>query len=115
MIKLNFSHPNSILEAEGYVNHQLHVDLSDAELLNKLKIYLAPIVGDGKELVTIVLPGLSLLAVFVVVAIHGLIGNFPFIVSMVRKEDGFEPLPPVNLQEYRNSCIRKSREGLTVL
>jgi len=113
MIKLNFSHPNSKLE--GFTNHQLHVDLSDVELLNKLIDYISPLVGDGSEPITIVPPGLAPLSVLVVVAIHGLTGYFPLVVAMKKSDDGFFPLPAVNLQEYRNSCVRISREGLKVL
>ena len=115
-IKLNFSHPNPILTDMGFVNHQLHVDLlADSELLDKLKAYLLPLVGDGSEDVTIVPPGLAPLSVLVVVAIHGLIGYFPRTVSMVKGEDGFTLLEPVDLQEYRNSCCRLARENLQVL
>jgi|GEM_PF-4368237 len=115
MIKLNFSHPNPVLTADGFVNHQLHVDLADAELCQKLIAYLASIVGDGSEDVVIVPPGLAPLSVLVVVAIHGLTGYFPSVVAMTKGEDGFSPLPAVNLQEFRNSCVRTSREGLKVL
>ena len=47
-------------------------------------------------------------------AIHGLTGYFPQVVSMVKGEDGFTPLPPTDLQEYRNSCCRLARENLQV-
>lgn len=115
MIKLNFSHPNPILEAEGFTNHQLHVDLADTQLLNKLKAYLLPLVGDGSEDVVIVPPGLAPLSVLVVVATHGLTGYFPQVVAMIKGEDGFTPLPPTDLQEFRNSCCRLARENLQVL
>lgn len=115
MIKLNFSHPNLILKAQGFKDYQLHVDLADTQLLNKLKAYLLPLVGDGGEDVTIVPPGLAPLSVLVVVAIHGLTGYFPKTVSMVKGEEGFTPLEPVDLQEYRNSCCRLARENLKVL
>jgi len=115
MIKINFSHPNAVLEAEGYVNHQFHVRLEDPDLLANLIVYLSPIVGDGSEDVTIVSPGLAPLSVLVVTVIHGLTGRFPLVVAMKKGDDGFFPLPAVNLQEYRNSCVRLSREGLTVL
>jgi hypothetical protein len=115
MIKLNFSHPNPILNEQGFVNHQLHVDLADPELLNKLRDYLFPLVGDGSEELVIVPPGLAPLSVLVIVACHGLTGYFPQVISMVKGENGFIPLPPTNLQEYRNSCVRISREGLKVL
>jgi hypothetical protein len=115
MIKLNFSHPNPILKEEGFQDHQLHVDLADPELLDKLKNYLFPIVGDGSEEVVIVPPGLAPLSVLVVVSIHGMTGYFPQVVSMTKGENGFTPLPPTNLQEYRNSCVRIGREGLKVL
>lgn len=115
MIKLNFSHPNSILDAQGFVNHQLHIDLADPELLTKLKDYLFPLVGDGTEEVVIVPPGLAPLSVLVVVAIHGMTGYFPQVIAMTKGENGFIPLPPTNLQEYRNSCVRLARKGLQVL
>lgn len=115
MPKINFSHPNPILKAEGFVDHQLHVDLADSELLDKLKNYLHPIVGDGSEETIIVPPGLAPLSILVVTAIHGLTGHFPKVINMVKREAGFEPLPPVDLQEYRNSCVRISREGLRIL
>jgi hypothetical protein len=115
MIKLNFSHPNSVLTAQGFFNHQLHVDLADPELLTKLRDYLLPLVGDGSEDVVIVPPGLAPLSILVIVAIHGLTGYFPQVISMIKGEDGFIPLPPTDLQEYRNSCVRISRENLKVL
>jgi len=116
MPKINFSHPNPELDALGFEDHQLHVRLEDPELSDKLIAYLSPLVGNGTELVTIVSPGLAHLAVLVLTTIHGLTGSFPLVVSMVRGEDGgFSPLPAVNLQKYRNSCARKSREGLKVL
>jgi hypothetical protein len=115
MPKINFSHPNDALTEQGFTHHQLHVDLTDPELLNKLKDYLLPLVGDGREEVTIVPPGLAPLSVLVVVAIHGMTGYFPNVVGMVRGENGFEPLPPIKLQEYRNSCVRVCREGLDIL
>jgi hypothetical protein len=115
MIKLNFSHPNPVLTEQGFVNHQLHVDLADPELLNKLRDYLLPLVGDGSEPVTIVAPGLAPLAVLVIVTIHGLTGYFPQVVSMVKGENGFIPLPPLDLQEYRNSCVRPIRDNLKIL
>jgi len=113
MIKLNFSHPNSKLE--GFTNHQLHVDLADIQLEEKIIAYLLPLVGDGSEPVTIVSPGLAHLGLLVLTAIHGLTGHFPLVIAMKKGDDGFFPLPAVNLQEYRNSCVRISREGLTVL
>ena len=115
MIRLNFSHPNPLLTEQGFVNHQLHVDLADIQLLDKLKTYLLPLVRDGSEDVVIVPPGLAPLSVLVVVAIHGLTGYFPKTVSMVKGEDGFTPLPPTDLQEFRNSCCRLARENLQVL
>ena len=115
MIKLNFSHPNPVLKAQGFKDYQLHVDLADTQLLHKLKAYLLPVVGDGSEDVVIVPPGLAPLSVLVVVAIHGLTGYFPKTVSMVKGEDGFTPLPPTDLQEFRNSCCRLARENLQVL
>lgn len=115
MLKLNFSHPNPILTRMGFTDHQLHVDLTDPTLLEKLRNYLFPIVGDGSEEVTIVPPGLAPLSVLVVVTIHGLTGYFPKVISMVKKEGGFEPLLPTDLQEYRNSCVRMSRENLKIL
>lgn len=115
MPKLNFSHANPILTEQDYSHHQLHVDLADPELLNKIKDYLFPLVGDGSEEVIIVPPGLAPLSVLVVTAIHGLTGHFPKVVSMIKKESGFEPLPSVDLQVYRNSCVRVHREGLKVL
>lgn len=114
-IKLNFSHPNPILKAEGFRDYQLHVDLADPLLLDKLKDFLFPLVGDGSEDVVIVPPGLAPLSVLVIVAIHGFTGYFPKVVSMIKKENRFEPLPSVDLQEYRNSCVRVSRENLQVL
>lgn len=115
MPKLNFSHANPLLTEQGFEHHQLHVDLADPLLLNKIKDYLYPIVGDGSEETVIVPPGLAPLSVLVVTAIHGLTGYFPKVISMVKKESGFEPLPAVDLQEYRNSCVRVSREGLRIL
>lgn len=115
MIKLNFSHSNSVLTAQGFTNHHLHVDLSDPELLTKLRDYLFPLVGDGGEDVVIVPPGLAPLSVLVIVAIHGLTGYFPKVVAMTKGEDGFTPLPPTDLQEFRNSCCRLARENLQVL
>ena len=115
MIKLNFSHANSVLKAQGFIDHQLHVDLSDPYLLTKLRDYLLPLVGDGSEEIVIVPPGLQRLSVLVVVTIHGLVGHFPKIVNMVKTEEGFESLPTLDLQEYRNSCVRINREGMKVL
>ena len=115
MVKLNFSHPNPVLKAQGFKDYRLHVDLSDPQLLNKLKAYLLPIVGDGSEDVVIVPPGLAPLSVLVVVGIHGLTGYFPKTVSMIKGEDGFIPLEPVDLQEYRNSCCRLALENLELL
>lgn len=114
-IKLNFSHPNPSLKAEGFRDHQLHVDLADSELLTKLRDYLLPLVGDGSEDIVIVSPGLAPLSVLVVVSIHGMTGYFPKVISMIKGEEGFTPLPPMDLQEYRNSCVRISRENLKVL
>ena len=115
VIKLNFSHPNAVLKAQGFKDYQLHVDLADRQLLNKLKVYLLPIVGNGTEDVVIVPPGLAPLSILVITAIHGLTGYFPQVISMVKGGDGFTPLEPVNLQEYRNSCCRLARENLQVL
>lgn len=115
MIKINFSHPNPILTEQGFFNYQLHVDLADPLLPTKLLEMLYPLVGDGSETVVIVPPGLAPLSVLVIVAIHGLTGYFPQTISMIKGEDGFVPLPPVDLQEYRNQCVRMSREHLKVL
>jgi hypothetical protein len=116
MPKLNFSHPNLTLTKMGFDDHQLHVDLADADLMEKIRNYLLPLVGNGSEPVTIVPPGLAPLVTLVIVAIHGLTGSFPFVVFIKRDELGtFNPLPATDLQGYRNSCVRISRKGLQTL
>ena len=119
MIKLNLSgHQNKSLADQGFVMPAiLHVDLSDPQLFDKLVDFLRSDCGvESDSVVTVALPGLAPLAVFVVTAIHGLTGHFPTIVPLVCSEEGgFSPVNPVPLQVLRNDVARASRTGLKAL
>ena len=116
-VKLNLSgHKNSDLEALGYSDLALHVNLEDADLSQKVAAVLAPLIGSD-AVVYIALPGLSPLTAIVLATVHGLTGGFPFVQSLVRTPEGkFVPGPVLDLQSHRNDVTRQNfRQDVTVL
>lgn len=118
IVKINLSgHDNQALTDLGfkYVG-ALHVDLTDADLCQKVAKFLAPLVGSG-DTVTVALPGLAPLAAIVLTTIHGLSGQFASIQPLVRQQDGtFVPGPVTDLQAFRNTVARGNhRQDVVVL
>ena len=117
IVKLNLSgHDNQQLADMGFTCHKLHVDLADPELCHKVAQFLANMIGSS-DTVQIALPGLGALAVIVSVAIHGLCGQHPTIIPMLRQQDGtFAPGTGIDLQGFRNDIVRANlRDGVVVL
>lgn len=116
--KLNLSgHDNSILDEQGFETHKLHVDLSDPALVEKLQRFLLEDVGiTSEDQVIMAAPGLAPLALLVTTIIHGITGQLPTIIPMIRNEEGqFVPGEGLELQNIRNDSVRVKRKGLTVL
>jgi hypothetical protein len=118
-LKLNLSgHDNPHLNAEGFVfPGALHVNLADPELKTKLITFVVGLGVSSGDSVEVVLPGLAPLASRILVILHGLTGQFPFEVDLLRQEDGsFAPLPADDLQAFRNDVARaQHRQGAIVL
>jgi hypothetical protein len=117
LVKLNISgHENKFLAEQGFVFvGPLHVDLADPLLGEKVVSFLSEYVT-SEDLVEVCLPGLAALSYYVVVALHGLTGQFPRLVAMVRTPDGeFIPAPPVDMQELRNATARANRRNVVKL
>lgn len=117
IVKINLSgHKNEILESKGYIfPGVLNVDLRDPELPQKVCDFLSPLVNSG-DTIHVVLPGLSPLASLVLVALHGLTGHFPLVVSLIKSESGdFVPNEGFDLQVYRNNVARNARKNIVQL
>jgi hypothetical protein len=115
-VYLNLSgHDNKYLSL-NYIDLPLHVNLEDVNLHSKLTNLLTQYVSTD-SIVTIVLPGLSPLTTLIIAIIHGLTGQFPNIVPMIRQPDGsFKPADnPISLQDLRNNISRTSRQNILVL
>lgn len=116
LIKLNLSgHQNAALAEMGFdFPGNLHVDLSDPKLAEKLTAFLTPLMGSG-DTVHLAAPGLAPLAVLTITIIHGLTGHFPVLVPLVRGKEGFVPAEPIRLEDIRNDVARVTREDTIVL
>lgn len=117
LVKLNLSgHANAHLEAAGFVfPGPLHVDVTDAALPAKVAAFLQQYISSGDQ-VTVALPGMTYLAAIAMTAIHGLSGQFPNVVALVRQDDGsFAPAQPLDLQAFRNDVARPARQDAIIL
>ena len=120
-IKLNLSgHFNSGLESLGFTfPGTIQVDLAQdqIELVKKLTSLLKEFGVTTDSVVTIALPGLSGLAILVVLSCHGLTGNFPKIQPLVRQENGsFEPsVTEWDSENLRNNISRTMRDSVIML
>ncbi len=56
-------------------------------LLPQIEIYIQKIILTGDSAPFIILPGVSVAAALIVVAIHRLLGRFPFIVELTKKAE----------------------------
>jgi hypothetical protein len=115
--KLNLSgHDNSALSEMGFETFKLHVDLSDPELVTKVRQFIIEQVGlTSEDVVHMAAPGLAPLSLIISSVIHGITGQFAVIIPMVRGEEGFVPGEPIDLQDVRNNSVRPDRKGMTVL
>ncbi|MEM9543941.1 MAG: CRISPR-associated protein Csx15 [Cyanobacteria bacterium P01_E01_bin.42] len=104
ILKLNLSgHDNPTLAAMGFVTPKTpHVNFDDPELPQKFLHYLRSLDIDSDTTVHLAVPGSSVIAVLTIAAIHGLTGHWPVVFPLVRREDGFYPAAPLNLQQYRD-------------
>jgi small ligand-binding sensory domain FIST len=120
-IKLNLSgHFNSGLESLGFTfPGTIQVDLAQdqIELVRKLTTLLKEFGVTTDSVVTIALPGLSGLAMLVVLSCHGLTGQFPLIQPLVKQADNsFAPTVEVwNSENLRNNISRTMRDNVIVL
>jgi hypothetical protein len=118
MIKINFGHPNDKLKDIGFIDMPIHADLTQSlDVLSKkisdLIVANFPDIVKGGN-VSVTLPGASLLVAACLTAIHGLTGNFPVVVPVLRNADGtFNPVDGVDLQKVRTD-IRSTRAGVNI-
>lgn len=119
-IKLNLSgHQNDDLAEKGFVfpgTIQINPEKGfDENLISVTNFLKAQGVSSGST-VTVAVPGMSTLTVMVLVALHGLTGQFPFVAPLVRNENGkFVSVEEVDLQLLRNNVSRLTREDVVNL
>ena len=121
-IKLNLSgHQNDSLNALGFQfpgTIQVNPTTPIAETAKKLADFLVNLgIGSGDS-VHIAVPGMSSLAVISITVIHGLTGQFPILVSLVRQADGSfiaTEDSSIDLQTFRNEVCRSNRQNLISL
>lgn len=121
-IKLNLSgHFNQSLADLGFnFPGSIQVDPTAPikDTASKMRDFLVGLgIGSGDH-VTVAVPGMSSLAVITVTAIHGLTGQFPTLVALVRQSDGSFVATDnsiLDLQNYRNDSVRINRENVISL
>lgn len=120
-MKINLSgHENQALKEQGFVfPGTIQVDLAQdsLQLITKLVELLKGLGVKTDSVVTLALPGLSGLAMAVVIACHGLTGNFPYIQPLVRQTDGtFQPSVEVwDSEKLRNNVTRTMRDNIIIM
>lgn len=119
-LKLNFSgHFNADLDSKGFVfpgTIQINPEKSFQENLESVTNFLKSQGVKSDSIVTVALPGMSVLATIVTVALHGLTGTFPQIAPLIRSESGeFVNKEVVDLQTMRNHVCRNMREEVISL
>jgi hypothetical protein len=120
MLKINLSgHFNQNLSDKGFSfpgTIQINPEKSFKDNLESITKFLQGlgIVSDSN--VIIALPGMSILATMVTVALHGLTGQFPEIAPLFRNENGeFVCVETIDLQTMRNHVCRNMREKIISL
>ena len=119
-MKLNLSgHFNQSLEDLGFTfpgTIQMDVTKSYEDNLVSITKFLTNLGVASNTVVTIALPGMSMLASMVIVSLHGLTGQFPNIVTLIRNNEGqFVFGEEVDLQSLRNQICRSNRENVVNL
>lgn len=120
-IKLNLSgHENSALEELGFTfPGVIQVNLTEdnyQETFMKVTTFLKENGVKSDSVVTVALAGFSPLATMQLVALHGLTGNFPRIINLIRQEDGqFLPSEESDLSSLRNDVARNMRDDIVNL
>jgi hypothetical protein len=100
----------------GYETHKLHVDLADPNLSDKVRDFIIDLGVNSEDVVHIAPPGLAPLALIVSSVIHGITGQFPYVIMLKRTDEGFIPINPLlDLQEVRNNSVRPNRSDMKVL
>lgn len=118
--KLNLSgHFNKSLDEQGFEFHgtvQIDPEKPFGENLEAVTKYLQSLGVESNTVVTVAVPGMSVLATMVLVALHGLTGNFPIIATLVREANGeFVCKEQADLQTLRNNVSRNLREKVVTL
>lgn len=119
-MKLNLSgHKNNSLEELGFEfpgTIQMDMEKSYEENLNSITRFLVNFGLQSNTTVTIALPGMSILASMTIIALHGITGQFPNIVTLIRNNEGqFVFGEEVDLQTLRNQVCRNNRENVVNL
>lgn len=118
--KLNLSgHFNKSLEEQGFEFHgtvQINPEKPFRNNLESVTKYLQSLGVVSDSVITVAVPGMSVLATMVLVALHGLTGNFPIIAPLVREQSGeFVCKEIEDLQTLRNHVSRNLREKVVSL
>ena len=119
-MRINLSgHKNDSLEELGFEfpgTIQLDITKSYQENLTSITRFLVNLGLQSNSNITIALPGMSILASMVIVSLHGITGQFPNIVTLIRNSDGqFVVGEQVDLQVLRNDVCRNNREQVVKL
>lgn len=119
-MRINLSgHKNDSLEELGFEfpgTIQMDMEKSYQENLVSITRFLVNLGLQSNTTVTIALPGMSVLSSMVIVALHGITGQFPNIVTLIRSTDGqFVVGEQVDLQALRNDVCRNNREQIVKL
>jgi len=120
MLKINLSgHFNKNLAEKGFTfpgTVQINPEKSFQDNLEAVTKFLQGLGVVSDSNVTIALPGMSVLATMVTVALHGLTGQFPEIAPLFRNENGdFVCVETIDLQTMRNHVCRNLRESIIEL
>ena len=119
-MKLNLSgHFNKSLDEQGFEFHgtvQINPEKPFGENLEAVTKYLQSLGVKSDTVVAVAVPGMSVLATMVLVALHGLTGNFPIVAPLVREASGeFVCKEEADLQALRNHVSRNLREKVVTL
>lgn len=119
-IKLNLSgHQNDDLAEKGFTfpgTIQINPEKGFEENLIAVTNFLKTLGVNSGSTVVVAVPGMSQLATMVLVALHGLTGQFPFVAPLVRNTEGkFVCQEQVDLQSLRNNLSRSNREDIVTL
>ncbi len=121
MTKINFSHPNAALAANGWQDCQIQAsDLTDlagntASIASMLLAKFPDLPTAGQ--ITMTLPGASALVVAVITAIHAITGTFPVIVPLVRDDSGaWAPAQAVDMQAVRTQIrVQRTSDDVVIV